>query len=347
MAPNEEFWTYRAAGVDIDAGERAVKLMREAVESTRRPEVLGGIGAFGGFFALDTARYRQPVLVAGTDGVGTKLRLAIDMDLHRSVGIDVVAMSANDVLVHGAEPLFFLDYLAVGRLVPEKAADIVAGVAEGCRQAGCALLGGETAEMPGFYPDQDYDLAGFLVGIAEKDRLIDGSAIKTGDRLIGLASSGLHSNGFSLARKVLLEVGGYSLRSEIPELGCTLGEEMLRPTRIYVKSLLQPARAGRINGMAHITGGGLVDNLARILPPGTAAVVSGGSWPVPPIFNLIQRTGRVPAEEMARTFNLGIGMVLAVPPQEAADLRRELERCGEISYDIGEIRPGDGQVYLE
>jgi phosphoribosylformylglycinamidine cyclo-ligase len=339
-------WTYRDAGVDIDAGERAVELMRSEVEGTRRPEVLGGIGGFGGFFALEVGRYRQPVLVAGADGVGTKLRLAIELGRHRSVGIDVVAMCVNDILVHGAEPLFFLDYLAMGRLVPEKAAEIVAGVAEGCRLAGCALLGGETAEMPGFYPDEDYDLAGFAVGVVERERLIDGSAIRPGDRLLGLASSGLHSNGFSLARKVLLEVAGYSLRDRIPALGCELGEELLRPTRIYVRSVLPLALEGRIRGMAHITGGGLLDNLARILPPGTKAVLESGSWPVPPIFELIREAGNVAPREMARTFNLGLGLVLVVAPEEAETVRQRLTAAGERCYPVGRIEPGNREVEL-
>lgn len=346
MEQEGKVWTYRAAGVDIEAGERAVELMRGAVEGTRRPEVLGGLGAFGGFFALDPSRYRHPVLVAGADGVGTKLRLAIELDRHHSVGIDVVAMCVNDILVHGAEPLFFLDYLAMGRLVPEKAAEIVAGVAEGCRLAGCALLGGETAEMPGFYPGGDYDLAGFAVGVVERERLIDGSAIRQGDRLLGLASSGLHSNGFSLARKVLLEVAGYSLHSFVPALGRTLGEELLVPTRIYVKAVLPLAQAGRIRGMAHITGGGLVQNLARILPPGTKAILHRGSWPVPPIFDLIREAGNVPAQEMARTFNLGIGLVLVVAPEEAAAVKQELNGHGEKCYEVGEIVAGDGEVEL-
>jgi phosphoribosylformylglycinamidine cyclo-ligase len=337
-------WTYRDAGVDIDAGERAVELMRPAVESTRRPEVLGGIGGFGGFFALEIGRYRRPVLVAGTDGVGTKLRLAIELGRHRSVGVDVVAMCVNDILVHGAEPLFFLDYLAMGRLVPEKAAEIVAGVAEGCRLAGCALLGGETAEMPGFYPAEDYDLAGFAVGIVEREALIDGSAIRPGDRLLGLASSGLHSNGFSLARKVLLEVAGYSLRDRVPALGCELGEELLRPTRIYVRSVLPLAREGRLRGMAHITGGGLLDNLARILPPGTKAVLEPGSWPVPPIFELIREAGNVPPREMARTFNLGLGLVLAVAPEEAETVRQRLMAAGEQCYLVGRVEAGNREV---
>lgn len=344
MKEPKKAWTYRDAGVDIEAGERAVDLMRRVVESTRRPEVLGELGAFGGFFALDLGRWRQPVLVAGADGVGTKLRLAIELGRHRSVGIDVVAMCVNDILVHGAEPLFFLDYLAMGRLVPEKAAEIVAGVAEGCRMAGCALLGGETAEMPGFYAAQDYDLAGFAVGVVEREKLIDGSAIRPGDVLLGLASSGLHSNGFSLARKVLLEIAGYSLKAVIPELGVSLGEELLRPTRIYVPSVLPLAQAGLIRGMAHITGGGLVQNVARMLPPGTKAVLRRGNWPVPPVFRLIREAGNVPDAEMERTFNLGIGLVLAVAADHAPRVKEELTARGEKCYQVGEVAPGGGEV---
>lgn len=346
MEQGKSGWTYRAAGVDIEAGERAVELMRPAAESTRRPEVLGALGAFAGFFALDLGRYREPVLVAGADGVGTKLRLAIELDRHGSVGIDLVAMCVNDILVHGAEPLFFLDYLATGKLVPEKAAAIVAGIAAGCREAGCALLGGETAEMPGFYAREDYDLAGFAVGVVEKEALLDGTAVRVGDHLLGLASSGLHANGFSLARKVLLEVAGYRLDTFLPALGCTLGEELLRPTRIYVRSVLPLARAGRIHGMAHITGGGLVQNLARILPPGTRAVLRRDTWPVPPIFTLIQQAGGVTPAEMARTFNLGLGLVLAVAPQEAEAVRQALTARGEKCYAVGEVVAGDGGVEL-
>ena len=336
--------TYAEAGVDIAAGNRAVELMRESVRSTFRPEVLAEIGGFGGLFALDTTRYRHPVLVSGADGVGTKLKIAMLMDRHDTIGIDAVAMCVNDILVQGAEPLFFLDYLAVGRLVPEKVAAIVSGVAEGCRQAGCALIGGETAEMPGFYAPGEYDLAGFAVGVVERERIIDGSSIRPGDRLIGLPSSGLHSNGYSLARRVLLEVAGYGVETYHEDLGRTVGEEMLEPTRIYVRTVLPLLEQFDIRGMAHITGGGLTENIPRILPRGTAAVVERRSWPVPPVFSLIQSIGRVAEEEMLRTFNMGLGLVMVVPEEQAGALLRYLSQKGEKAYLVGEIAGGEREV---
>lgn len=351
----ENGWTYAASGVDIAAGDQAAKFYGELARRTWRPEVIGPWGSFGGLFALDTSKYRRPVLVAGADGVGTKLRVAITLEQHQTVGIDLVAMCVNDILVHGAEPLFFLDYLATGRLDPDRAAAVVAGVAEGCRQAGCALLGGETAEMPGFYAPGDYDLAGFAVGVVEKGDLIDGHLVQPGDVLLGLASSGLHSNGFSLVRRVLLEDAGYSLHQHISGLGCTLGEELLRPTRIYVSSLLSVLRQdledraspGRqIHGMAHITGGGLPGNLSRILPRGTQARVNRGSWPVPPVFHLIQEAGRVATDEMYRVFNMGLGMVLVVARQATEAVAAALEHRGEKVYRIGEIVPGESGVVL-
>ncbi|TDA67473.1 MAG: phosphoribosylformylglycinamidine cyclo-ligase [Clostridia bacterium] len=351
----ENGWTYAASGVDIAAGDQAARLYGELARRTWRPEVIGPWGSFGGFFALDTGKYRRPVLVAGADGVGTKLRVAITLEQHQTVGLDLVAMCVNDILVHGAEPLFFLDYLATGRLDPERAAAVVAGVAAGCRQAGCALLGGETAEMPGFYTPGDYDLAGFAVGVVEKEDLIDGHLVTPGDVLLGLASSGLHSNGFSLARRVLLEDGGYSLEQYVAGLGCTLGEELLRPTRIYVSSILSllrrdpedPASPGRqIHGMAHITGGGLPGNLSRILPPGAQARVERGSWPLPPVFALIQEAGRVATYEMYRVFNMGLGMVLVVARQAAEAAATALEEHGEKVYRVGEIVAGQGGVIL-
>ncbi|MEW6660993.1 MAG: phosphoribosylformylglycinamidine cyclo-ligase [Bacillota bacterium] len=338
--------TYAQAGVDIKAGNRAVELMKEAVHSTHRPGVLGGLGGFGGLFALDTAKYREPVLVSGTDGVGTKLRIAIGMDRHDTIGIDAVAMCVNDILVQGAEPLFFLDYLAVGKLVPEKVAAIVSGVAEGCRQAGCALIGGETAEMPGFYGPDEYDIAGFAVGVVEKKKIIDGSRIQEGDLLLGLASSGLHSNGFSLARKVLLEMAGLTLESVPPELDVSLGETMLTPTRIYVSALLPLLAKYEIRGMAHITGGGLIENIPRILPSGLAVKINLSSWPVPPIFQLIQELGQVDIQEMYRTFNMGIGMALVVPPELAGMVRQDLEGVGERVFQVGSIVRGNGGVDL-
>jgi len=336
--------TYADAGVDIEAGDEAVRLMRGAVRSTFRPEVLADIGSFGGFFALNTARYREPVLVSGTDGVGTKLRVAMLAGRHNTVGIDAVAMCVNDILAQGAEPLFFLDYLAVGRLVPEKVADIVAGVAEGCRQAGCSLIGGETAEMPGFYGPEEYDLAGFAVGVVERDKIIDGRGIVPGDKLIGLPSSGLHSNGYSLARKVLLEVAGYSVDTRLEQLGRTVGEEMLEPTRIYVRAVLPLLERYWIKGLAHITGGGLTGNVPRVLPAGVAVNIRPGSWPVPPVFNLIETTGGVERAEMFRTFNMGIGMVAVVSEEEAGMVMNDLAARGEKSYLIGEVVEGKGEV---
>ncbi|MBE3585704.1 phosphoribosylformylglycinamidine cyclo-ligase [Desulfofundulus thermocisternus] len=336
--------TYAEAGVDIAAGNRAVELMKESVRSTFRPEVLAEIGGFGGLFALDTTRYRHPVLVSGADGVGTKLKIAMLMDRHDTIGIDAVAMCVNDILVQGAEPLFFLDYLAVGRLVPEKVAAIVSGVAEGCRQAGCALIGGETAEMPGFYAPGEYDLAGFAVGVVERERIIDGSSIRPGDRLIGLPSSGLHSNGYSLARRVLLEVAGYGVETYHEDLGRTVGEEMLEPTRIYVRTVLPLLEQFDIRGMAHITGGGLTENIPRILPRGTAAVVERRSWPVPPVFSLIQSIGRVAEEEMLRTFNMGLGLVMVVPEEQAGAVLEYLWQRGEKAYLVGEIAGGEREV---
>ncbi len=344
MAERKKGLTYAGAGVDISAGNEAVRLIKKSVRSTYRPEVLGDIGGFAGFFALNTARYREPVLVAGADGVGTKLRIAMLTDRHDTVGIDAVAMCVNDILVHGAEPLFFLDYLAVGRLVPERVAAIVEGVAEGCRQAGCALLGGETAEMPGFYGPEEYDLAGFAVGVAEKGRIIDGKNITPGDRLVGLPSSGLHSNGFSLARKALFEAAGYTVESVPEGLGRALGEEMLEPTRIYVKTVLPLLDRFTVKGMCHVTGGGLTENLPRILPAGLSAVVEIGSWPVPPIFELIAEAGGVEREEMLRTFNMGVGFVLAVPAHQTDDLIAALAESGETAYIIGEVAGGGGKV---
>lgn len=336
-------WTYAAAGVDIAAGSRVVELMREHVRSTWRPEVLGDIGGFGGLFAL-TGRYREPVLVAGADGVGTKLKIAFLLDRHHTVGQDVVAMCVNDILVHGAEPLFFLDYLAVGRLEPEKAAAVVEGVAAGCRLAGCALLGGETAEMPGFYAPGEYDLAGFAVGVVEREDLLDGTAVRPGQAVVGLASSGLHSNGFSLARRVLLEEAGLSLHREISVLGSPLGEEMLRPTRIYVRALLPLIREGLIKGLVHITGGGLVENPPRILPPGVALRLYRGEWPVPPIFNLIQEAGGISDLEMYRTFNMGLGMLAVVERAQLPTVLARLRAAGEAPYLVGDVVEGTGEV---
>lgn len=337
-------WTYRRAGVDIAAGNEAVRLLAPLAAATRRPGVVGGIGGFGGLFALPR-RLRRPVLVASTDGVGTKLKVAFALDRHDTVGIDLVAMSVNDVLVQGAEPLFFLDYVACGRLRPGLVADIVRGVAEGCREAGCALLGGETAEMPGFYQPGEYDLAGFAVGAAERGNLIDGSRVRPGDVLLGLPSSGLHSNGYSLARAVVEErFGGRWWRRALPGDGRSLGDAMLAPTRIYVRPVLALLRRFAIGGMVHLTGGGWTENIPRVLPRGCAAAVDLGSWPVPPLFALLEREGRIGREEMLRTFNLGIGMILVVRPEAAEGIERALRRRGEPCHRVGRIVRGRRRV---
>jgi len=340
-------WSYERAGVDIDAGNEAVERIKPHVASTVRSGVVGGIGGFAGLFQLDLKRFREPVLVSGCDGVGTKLKVAFALGKHDTVGIDAVAMCVNDILVQGAEPLFFLDYLAVGKLVPEQVEQVVAGVAAGCRAAGCALLGGETAEMPGFYPPGEYDLAGFAVGAVERSRLVDGSGIRPGDVVLGLASSGLHSNGFSLARRVLLEEAGLNLWDSLPELGCTLGEEMLRPTRIYVRPVLDLLPEVRVKGMAHITGGGLLENIPRVLPPGTRVRLVAGAWPVPPIFSLIQEKGNVAEAEMLRTFNLGIGYVLIVGPEDEERTLELLAALGEKAWPIGTVVAGEPGVEVE
>ena len=335
--------TYKEAGVDVDAGNRAVELIKDHVRSTFRPGVLGNIGGFGGFFQLDVMKYREPILVSGTDGVGTKLKVAFMMDKHDTIGIDGVAMCVNDILVHGAEPLFFLDYIALGKLVPEKVADIVKGVAEGCKMAGCALLGGETAEMPGMYDEDEYDLAGFTVGVVDKTKIIDGSSIKENDIVIGIASSGLHSNGYSLARKVFFELGNLSPKDYVEEFNQTLGEEILRPTKIYSK-VVKSLKAFNIHGMAHITGGGLVENLPRILPEGLEVKINSGSWEIPPVFDMIQKIGRVEDSEMYRTFNMGIGYVAIVPEEEADAILKVAVQQGEKTWVIGRVSGGKGGV---
>ena len=335
--------TYKEAGVDVDAGNRAVELIKDHVRSTFRPGVLGNIGGFGGFFQLDVMKYREPILVSGTDGVGTKLKVAFMMDKHDTIGIDGVAMCVNDILVHGAEPLFFLDYIALGKLVPEKVADIVKGVAEGCKMAGCALLGGETAEMPGMYDEDEYDLAGFTVGVVDKTKIIDGSSIKENDIVIGIASSGLHSNGYSLARKVFFELGNLSPKDYVEEFNQTLGEEILRPTKIYSK-VVKSLKAFNIHGMAHITGGGLVENLPRILPEGLEVKINSGSWEIPPVFDMIQKIGRVEDSEMYRTFNMGIGYVAIVSEEEADAILKVAVQQGEKTWVIGRVSGGKGGV---
>lgn len=334
---------YRKAGVDIDAGNEAVERMKKHVKKTFRPEVLTGLGGFGALFQLNTKNIEEPVLVSGTDGVGTKLKLAFAMDKHDTIGVDAVAMCVNDVIVQGAEPLFFLDYLACGKVVPEKIEAIVKGIADGCEMAGCALIGGETAEMPGMYSEGEYDIAGFTVGIVDRKKVIDGTTIAPGDVLIGLASSGVHSNGFSLVRKVLLEDAGLSLHEEAEGLPAKLGEVLLTPTRIYVKPILNLLKDYSIKGMVHVTGGGFYDNIPRVLPVGVQAEIERGAWPVLPIFNLIQEKGQISTYDMYRTFNMGIGMILVV---QAEDSEAILDNLGEEAYRIGIIAEGTAGVVL-
>jgi len=340
-------WTYKKAGVDIDAANKSVDMIKKWVDRTRRPEVLAGIGSFGGFFQLDNKKYREPVLVSGTDGVGTKLRIAQLCGIYDTVGIDLVAMCVNDILTHGAEPLFFLDYLAVGKLQPSIIEELVKGVSEGCLRAGCALIGGETAEMPGFYGIDEFDMAGFTVGVVDKPRLINGAAIQSGDVLMGLTSSGLHSNGYSLARKVLLEEAGLRINDEIDELGMTLGEALLTPTRIYVPKVLSLLHEVPIRGMAHITGGGIAENLQRIIPEGLSAEIDRSALEVPAIFNLIARLGDVPEREMFRTFNMGIGYIMAIAPDHAGQAMIHLRTVGENAQVIGRVRSGGSQVVMQ
>lgn len=339
--------TYRKAGVDIDEGERFVKIISPLVRKTFRPEVLTDIGSFGALFRLNTARYKEPVLVSGTDGVGTKLKVAFMMDRHNTVGIDLVAMCVNDIFTTGAEPLFFLDYFATGKLSPEKAALVIEGIVEGCRDAGCALIGGETAEMPGFYQDGEYDLSGFAVGVVDRSQIIDGSGIKAGDSLIGLLSSGLHSNGYSLARKVFFDVGKMDVSAYVPDLGTALGDELLKPTRIYVRAFGALKDRVRVKGIAHITGGGVPGNLPRVFPVGIGAVIKKGSWPVPPVFGLIQNMGNVPREDMARTFNMGIGCIMVVPEEVSENALSLLRDAGFNSYVIGSVVKGNKEVKYE
>ncbi|MGA8893092.1 MAG: phosphoribosylformylglycinamidine cyclo-ligase [Anaeromyxobacteraceae bacterium] len=338
--------TYRDAGVDIDEGDRLVDLIKPLARPTLRPEVLAGIGGFGGLFALDVKKYRDPVLVSGTDGVGTKLKLAFLTGRHDTVGIDLVAMSVNDVVVTGAEPLFFLDYFATGRLRADEAAQVVKGIAEGCRQAGCALIGGETAELPGFYAEGEYDLAGFAVGVVERDRILDGRSVRPGDALLGVASTGLHSNGYSLARKVLLE--RHALSDRLPELGgLTVGEALLEPTRIYARDVLALLAEVPVGAVAHITGGGLPGNAPRNLPDGTRAVIREGSWKVPAVFELIEREGGVARDEMYRTFNMGLGLVAALPARSAEAARALLAGRGLASWVVGTVEAGSGEATCE
>ena len=336
---------YKNAGVDIEAGYQSVELMKKYVKETMRPEVLGGLGGFSGAFSLSAIKnMEKPTLVSGTDGVGTKLKLAFIMDKHDTVGIDCVAMCVNDIACAGGEPLFFLDYIACGKNYPEKIATIVKGVADGCKQAGAALIGGETAEMPGFYPMDEYDLAGFAVGVVDEKDLITGESIKTGDTLIGIASSGVHSNGFSLVRRIF-DMTAESLNTYYDELGTTLGEALLAPTKIYVKALKSVKDAGvTIKGCSHITGGGFYENIPRMLPEGVRAVVKKDSYEVPPIFELMRRTGNLEEKMMYNTYNMGLGMVLAIDPADVDKTIAALEAAGEKAYVVGHVEQGEKGV---
>ena len=338
---------YKKAGVDIEAGYKSVELMKEHVKKTMRPEVLGGLGGFAGAFDLSGIKnMEEPVLLSGTDGCGTKVKLAFVMDKHDTIGIDAVAMCVNDIACSGGEPLFFLDYIACGKNYPEKISSIVSGVAEGCLQSECALVGGETAEHPGLMPEDDYDLAGFAVGVVDKKDIIDGSTIKAGDTLIGIASSGVHSNGFSLVRKVF-EMTKESLDTYYDELGKTLGEALIEPTRIYVKALKNVKNAGvRIKGCSHITGGGFFENVPRMLPENVRAVIKKDSYPVPALFDLIQKNGNIEEHMMYNTFNMGLGMVIAVNPKDVDATMKAIEDAGDKCYVVGNIVEGDKGVDL-
>ena len=342
-----ERMTYRDAGVDIDAGNESVSLIKDAVRTTYRSEVMGDLGGFGGLFALNTKDYKEPVLVSGTDGVGTKLRLAFLLNKHDTIGQDAVAMCVNDILVQGAEPLFFLDYLAVGKLEPIQVAEVVTGVARACKESGCALIGGETAEMAGFYPIGEYDIAGFSVGVAERSKLITPARVKAGDILLGLPSSGVHSNGYSLVRKIVFERKGFKGDEYIEELGQTIGEELLTPTRLYPRTCLPLIRAFDIHGMVHITGGGFYENIPRALPEHMGAEVNGAAWTIPPVFRLLQEWGNVDWTEMYRTFNMGIGMVLIVSSDEADRITAQLNAQNETVYHIGHVTEGAHEVVIK
>ncbi|MFT9077928.1 phosphoribosylformylglycinamidine cyclo-ligase [Ethanoligenens sp.] len=337
--------SYKAAGVDVTAGYQAVELMRAHVARTTQRGVLDGLGGFGGLFDLGELNLRHPILVSGTDGVGTKLKLAFLMDKHDTVGIDCVAMCVNDVICVGAKPLFFLDYIATGKNSPQKMASIVGGVAEGCVQAGAALVGGETAEMPGFYPADEYDLAGFCVGAVEKDAMLSKDNVREGDVLIGFASSGVHSNGFSLVRKIF-GIDREKLGMYVEELSATLGETLLTPTKIYVKPLLALLSAVSVHGVSHITGGGFYENVPRMLPKGLQAVIHKGAFPVPPVFAVIAETGHIPERDMFNTFNMGLGMMAAVPAEQADEALRVLKEAGEAAYLVGEVAKGDDGVVV-
>lgn len=342
-----EKMTYRDAGVDIDAGNESVSLIKDSVRATYRPEVLGDLGGFGGLFALRAQDYREPVLVSGTDGVGTKLRLAFLLHRHDTIGQDAVAMCVNDILVQGAEPLFFLDYLAVGKLEPTQVADVVSGVARACKESGCALIGGETAEMAGFYPVGEYDIAGFAVGVVERERLITSARVKVGDVLLGLPSSGVHSNGYSLVRKIVFEHKGFRGDEYMEELGRSIGEELLTPTRLYPQVCLPLIREFDLHGMVHITGGGFYENIPRALPDGMGAEVDAAAWEMPAVFRLLQEWGNVDWAEMYRTFNMGIGMVLIASEEVAARIEAHLGAQNEAVFRIGRVTEGAHEVTIK
>ena len=345
---NSHSESYAAAGVDVTAGYESVNRIKPLVESTYIPGVMGTLGGFGGLFAPDVAGMKKPVLVSGTDGVGTKLKLAFLMDKHDTVGIDCVAMCVNDIICSGAIPLFFLDYLAVGKNKPERIEAIVSGVTEGCRRAGCALIGGETAEMPGFYSEEEYDLAGFSVGLADQENMIDGSTLQEGDLLIGLGSSGVHSNGFSLVRKVFgIDDNPNRLTEKLSEYNSTLGEVLLRPTNIYVREIKGLLKQGvHVKAISHITGGGLYENVPRMMKPGLTAQIDVTSFPVAPIFDLIAREGKIPERDMYNTFNMGLGMVIAIPKEEVGVAKEALTRVGGHAHIIGSVVKGDAGVEL-
>ena len=342
-----EKMTYRDAGVDIDAGNESVSLIKDSVRATYRPEVLGDLGGFGGLFALRAQDYCEPVLVSGTDGVGTKLRLAFLLNRHDTIGQDAVAMCVNDILVQGAEPLFFLDYLAVGKLEPTQVADVVSGVARACKESGCALIGGETAEMAGFYPVGEYDIAGFAVGVVERERLITSALVKAGDVLLGLPSSGVHSNGYSLVRKIVFEHKGFRGDEYMEELGRSIGEELLTPTRLYPQVCLPLIRDFDLHGMVHITGGGFYENIPRALPDGMGAEVDAAAWEMPAVFRLLQEWGNVDWAEMYRTFNMGIGMVLIASEEEAARIEARLDAQHEAVFRIGRVTEGAHEATIK
>lgn len=334
---------YSEAGVDIDKGNAFVEKIKKVVASTHQNGVIDDIGGFSAHVAIDLTKYPKPVLVNSTDGVGTKLAIAHMCNKHDTIGIDLVAMCVNDLIVGGAKPLSFLDYFAVGKLDLDIAVKVVEGIAEGCRQAGCSLVGGETAEMPGLYNGEDYDLAGFVTGIVDRDSIIDGSEIRSGNKIIGLASSGIHSNGYSLVRKICFTDNDYAVSDHIDELGCTLGEELLKPTKIYVQQVLNILKTYSIHGMVHNTGGGFIDNIPRVLPKGYKATLQAGSWPVPPIFNFLEEKGEVPRSEMYRTFNMGIGLLAIVDEKNADDICHHFQALGENPFIIGEINKMDDE----